>query len=210
MVAHGRFCHAPRSEGLGSGPTDRRPQPRSPGIAGGTHGPIGVTMAGAVQVQRAATGDPDVVADLLRGLPEWFGHQDALLGYAERAGRQPTFTVVEDGRCLGVLVLRDHGEATAEMDVLAVRRDQHRRGIGRALVTAAEADLRGRGIDFLQVKTLGSSRPSPEYELTRRFYLALGYTPIEEFAAGTVWEDDPCLLLVRHLACEVAGHVPVH
>lgn len=165
-------------------------------------------MAEARQAQRATAGDPDVVEELLRGLPEWFGHEDALLGYAERAGRHPTFTVVEDGRCLGVLVLRVHSEVAAEMDVLAVRRDHHRRGIGRALVAAAEIDLRDRGVDHLQVKTLGPSRPSPEYELTRRFYLSLGYTPIEEFAAGTVWDDDPCLLLVKHLACEVASPDP--
>jgi len=171
--------------------------------------PIGVTMAAALQVQRARAGDPEVVEALLRGLPEWFGLEDALLGYVERAGHQPTFTAVEGPRCLGVLVLRAHSEVAAEMDVLAVHRDHHRRGIGTALVAAAEADLRGRGVDFLQVKTLGSSRPSPEYELTRRFYLSLGYTPIEEFAAGTVWDDDPCLLLVKHLACDVAGRDPV-
>ena len=165
-------------------------------------------MAGALQVQRATTGDPEVVEELLRGLPEWFGHEAAILAYAERAGHHPTFTAVEDGRRLGVLVLRAHSAVTAEMDVLAVHRDHHRRGIGSALVAAVEADLRGRGADYLQVKTLGSSRPSPEYELTRRFYLALGYTPIEEFAAGTVWEDDPCLLLVKHLPCNVGGPVP--
>jgi GNAT superfamily N-acetyltransferase len=162
-------------------------------------------MAGTFEIVRTSTGDPQVVTELLRGLPEWFGIEDALLGYAERAGHQPTFTALEGGRSVGVLVVCPHGEVAAEMDVLAVHRHHHRRGVGRALVAAAEQDLRARGVDHLQVKTLGPSRPSPAYEQTRRFYLSLGYTPIEEFAAGTVWDDDPCLLLVKHLPCEVTA-----
>ncbi len=173
-------------------------------MTGTVAGTVVGTVAGTVEIVRSTAGDPQVVEELLRGLPEWFGIEAALLGYAERAGHQTTFTAREGGRCLGVLVLRGHGESTAEMDVLAVHRDHHRRGIGRALVTAAEDDLRTRGFEHLQVKTLGPSRSSAAYELTRRFYLDLGYTPIEEFPPGTVWDDDPCLLLVKHLACPVA------
>jgi len=80
--------------------------------------------------------DPDAVAALLHGLPEWFG--------------------------------------------------------------IAEEELRAEGVRYLQVKTLGPSRPDDEYERTRRFYEARGFVPLEEMFG--VWlEDDPMLILVKAL-----------
>jgi hypothetical protein len=54
--------------------------------------------------------------------------------------------------------------------------------------------------DYLQVKTLGPSRPCERYKRTRRFYEARGFVPLEELHA--VWdENNPCLILVKHVAC---------
>jgi hypothetical protein len=69
-----------------------------------------------------------------------------------------------------------------------------------AELEAAEEYLLERGIEFLQVKTLGPSRPNERYERTRGFYEARGFVPIEEFHG--LWEaDNPTLILVKHLAC---------
>jgi GNAT superfamily N-acetyltransferase len=38
--------------------------------------------------------------------------------------------------------------------------EQHRRGIGTALLAAAEEAARADGVEYLQVKTLGPSRES--------------------------------------------------
>jgi predicted N-acetyltransferase YhbS len=84
---------------------------------------------------------------------------------------------------------------------MAVRREHHRKGVGRALVQDAEQEARRQGVEFLQVKTLGTSRPSPEYEATRQFYEAVGYRPLEEFPADELWPGNPCLLMVKHLSC---------
>jgi hypothetical protein len=50
------------------------------------------------------------------------------------------------------------------------------------------------------VKTLGPSRRSERYERTRRFYEARGFVPLEELA-GFWDENNPCLILVKHLSC---------
>ena len=51
---------------------------------------------------------------------------------------------------------------------------------------------------YLQVKTLGPSRPDDEYERTRRFYEARGFVALEEMFG--VWaEDNPMLILVKAL-----------
>lgn len=80
---------------------------------------------------------------------------------------------------------------------MAVERSHLRRGIGTALLEAVERDLIEAGVEFLQVKTLGPSDPSPEYAATRSFYESLGFKPMEEIEE--LWPSDPCLILVKHL-----------
>jgi GNAT superfamily N-acetyltransferase len=71
----------------------------------------------------------------------------------------------------------------------------HRRGVGRALLNAAEAYLRSKNVEFLQVKTLSSKHPAPAYRQTRSFYLKMGFRPLQELP--DLWgPDNPCLQLI--------------
>jgi GNAT superfamily N-acetyltransferase len=101
---------------------------------------------------------------VLHDLPEWFGIEEVTRQYVEDAATLPTFAVEPD---LGFLSLKQHTPRAAEVYVMAVRREQHRRGIGRALVREAERWCRAEGIRYLQVKTLGPSRPDSGYDATR-------------------------------------------
>ncbi len=80
---------------------------------------------------------------------------------------------------------------------MGVERDVHRRGVGTALVEAAERYLSRLGTEYLQVKTVGPSRPSPAYEGTRRFYESLDFAPLEEI--HELWPGNPCLILVKRV-----------
>ena len=61
-----------------------------------------------------------------------------------------------------------------------------------------EARLRRDGVEYLQVKTLSASRPDEGYAQTRRFWLACGFVPLEEFP--TLWDPaNPALQLVKAL-----------
>jgi GNAT superfamily N-acetyltransferase len=97
----------------------------------------------------------------------------------------------------GLLSLKEHNPRAAEVYVMGVVPEEHRRGIGTALLAAAEAALRERGVEYLQVKTLGPSRESRAYAATREFYEARGFVPLEEFAE--LWPGNPALLLVKRL-----------
>jgi GNAT superfamily N-acetyltransferase len=135
---------------------------------------------------------------LLRMLPDWFGLEQAILEYERQIECLPTFLAKADGSVLGFLTLKQHNEFSAEILVMAVRPEVHQRGIGRALVEAAEAHARSLGIEYMQVKTLGLSRPDEHYAGTRLFYTVLGYRPLEEFTR--IWDaDNPCLLLVKRI-----------
>ena len=134
-----------------------------------------------------------VAEAVLRDLPEWFGIEEATAAYIEAAATLPTFAVEPDA---GFLCLKQHTPRAAEIYVMGVRRERHRRGIGRALVEAAESWCRGHGIRYLQVKTLGPSAESSGYEATRAFYESVGFIALEELL-GFWDEENPALILVK-------------
>jgi ribosomal protein S18 acetylase RimI-like enzyme len=147
---------------------------------------------------------PEEVARLLRDLPEWFGIDEANATYVEAARRLPTYVASTSSGArpsvVGVCLVEHHNEHSSEIHLLAVQRDHHRRGIGRSFMERVEHDLAQAGREFVQVKTLGSTPPSPEYAATRRFYEALGYRALQEFPAGELWPGNPCLVMVKALA----------
>jgi GNAT superfamily N-acetyltransferase len=140
------------------------------------------------------------VERLLRALPEWFGIEDSLLGYIAEAGTLPGYLAYIEGGSegVGVLLLKRHFPHAAEVHLMAVTPALHRRGVGRALLAAAEADLRSDGVRLLQVKTLGPSRPDDGYRRTLAFYRAQGFIPLEEIDG--LWPGNPCLILVKSLS----------
>lgn len=139
-----------------------------------------------------------VCIPILRLLPDWFGMEEAILDYEREIEHLPTFLAKADGSVLGFLSLKQHTPYAAEILVMGVHPDVQRGGIGRALVDAAEAHARGLGVEFMQVKTLGSSRPDEGYARTRAFYEVMGFRPLEEFKQ--IWdENNPCLVMVKRM-----------
>jgi GNAT superfamily N-acetyltransferase len=145
-------------------------------------------------VEIEAPGERSHVCErVLRDLPDWFGIEEATAAYIRDVADLPTFAVGDDA----FLSLKLHTPRAAEVYVMGVRRDRHARGLGTALLRAAEDYLRARGVEYLQVKTLGPSDPDAGYERTRRFYEARGFVPLEEIHG--LWEHNPCLLFVKRL-----------
>jgi coenzyme F420-0:L-glutamate ligase/coenzyme F420-1:gamma-L-glutamate ligase len=130
---------------------------------------------------------------VLRDLPEWFGIEESTRAYIEDAATLPTFAVEPDA---GFVCVKQHTAQAAELYVMGVRREQHRRGIGRALVAAAERWCRAHRIRYFHVKMLGPSRESRGYAATRAFYEAVGFVAIEELH-GLWSQDNPTLILVK-------------
>jgi GNAT superfamily N-acetyltransferase len=155
-----------------------------------------VAMPEPVAVRSGAL--PDDVERLLRSLPDWFGMERSNREYVEDARHLPTYVVRDPDHdvVIGILLVKRHFPASAEVHLMAVDPAHHRQGVGRALVGAAETELKADGVRILQVKTLGESSPNEHYARTRQFYLALGFTPLEEFPE--LWDEgNPCLLLVK-------------
>lgn len=144
--------------------------------------------------------DVDSCEHILRALPQWFGIEASLLQYVANLSRLDAYVAEASGDLTGFVAVRTHNPLSAEIDVIAVRPEDHGRGIGRALIEYVQRELRSRAIEFLQVKTLGPTRPDEHYERTRGFYGHLGFRPLEE---NDLWGDvNPCLIMVKHLPCD--------
>ena len=95
----------------------------------------------------------ELCREILTALPDWFGIEEAVDAYVRNVAGLPTFAAGRDG----FLALKQHTDAAAEIYVMGVRPESHRRGLGTALLEAAESFLRAREVEYLQVKTLGPS-----------------------------------------------------
>jgi GNAT superfamily N-acetyltransferase len=145
------------------------------------------------------SGEGQACEKIMRALPEWFGIPESIVAYARAAEMWETCVAVRSGAVIGFLTLQHHNSQAAEIHVMAVAKEHHGHGVGRRLVEWAERSLTARAIEYLQVKTLGPSRPNESYARTRGFYAHLGFVPLEE---NNLWGDvNPCLILVKHLRC---------
>jgi len=149
-----------------------------------------------VEVRRAQR-VPNEVESLLRSLRDWFELDEPLMGYVADARSHDAYTAVINEEVVGVLIAKHHGWFSSEVHLMAVTPSLHRRGIGRKLLGALQEDLVTRSVEFLQVKTLGPSYPSDEYERTRLFYESMGFRPLEEIEG--LWPGNPCLIMVKFL-----------
>lgn len=150
-----------------------------------------------IRVQERGSGD--VCRRVLATLPTWFGISESVEDYVAKAEENPTVVTTVEGEDVGILTIVVHTPYAAEVYVMGVRPEHHRHGIGRQMLELAETWLRGRDIEYLQVKTLSPRHPDPGYVKTRDFYFALGFRPLEEFP--DLWQpENPALQMIKTLA----------
>lgn len=139
--------------------------------------------------QRAA-----IARQILENLPDWFGIPESREAYIRESRTQPFWADIEGGAARGFLALKETSPYTAELAVMGVLPQYHRRGIGRALFEAFRQYARTEGYAFLQVKTVREGCYA-SYNGTNAFYKSLGFRELECFP--TLWdEENPCQVYV--------------
>lgn len=139
-----------------------------------------------------------ICSKILHALPDWFGIEAAKRDYI--AGVEHTlYYAVQIGRVpIGFISLVEHNECSAEIYVLGIFAELHRRGLGRRLLGMAEKRLKLEGKKFLCVKTLGDSFQDRAYVKTKMFYRSMGFFPL--FESEAIWGSGcPCLIMVKTL-----------
>ncbi len=109
-------------------------------------------------------------------LPQWFGQADSNRHYAEQAEILDGWVARIGQNRVGLLLLKRHSPASAEIYWLGVDPDRHRHGVGRALIEAVERRLRNEEARFLFVMTLHPDVDYEPYARTRAFYERLSFS----------------------------------
>lgn len=145
-----------------------------------------------------ASQDAEACDAIVRDLPAWFGNEEGLREQAQLVRTSAGLVCVEDGDVVGFLTYVLPYPQTGEITWMAVRSDDRRRGIGKALLDQLTSVLSLDGATMLIVKTLSDREdPGPAFAETRSFYLAQGFAPVAELE---IWSsDNPCQLLAMPL-----------
>ena len=142
--------------------------------------------------------DGDACDAIIASLPDWFGLEEGIQECAEAVRTQPGLVAEVDGEVRGFLTIARPYPRTPEISWLAVHARDRRRGLGRALITAVNDQLRTNGDRLVLVKTLSDRiDPGPEYAETRAFYLAMGFIPVAELRLDDL--ENPIQLLALPL-----------
>lgn len=139
-----------------------------------------------------------IAESILSRLPEWFGIPESTAQYVEKCADMPFFAYYSDGRPVGFIALNETGKFTAEIYVMGVLKEYHRKGVGVALWDAFLSFARQHGYEYAQVKTVKMGCYE-EYDATNAFYAALGFKELECFP--TLWDGhNPCQVYVQYIA----------
>ena len=141
----------------------------------------------------------EICTSILRALPSWFGIETSIADYAASTRSMPTWVAFDDEKPIGFVVLKKHNAYSVEISVMGVLNEYHRIGVGRELYERCEEYCVEQNVEFITVKTLDETIRSLPYAKTRRFYLAMGFRPLEVFPSH--WnKDNPCLFMAKNLA----------
>ena len=134
---------------------------------------------------------------ILESLPDWFGIPEAREEYIRDSIDKIFFCAYEENKPVGFLYIKETGKDTAELAVMGVLKEYHRKGIGKALFEHAKEAAREAGYSFLQVKTVQMGKYE-DYDNTNKFYLSLGFKEFEIFP--TLWDEwNPCQVYIMAL-----------
>jgi GNAT superfamily N-acetyltransferase len=138
-------------------------------------------------------------AAVTEALPGWFGIPEANRRYNDGVAEPDTavLAALEGGEAAGLIALKLHFASNADIYWMGVMPRQHRAGIGRALISAAEDWARAAGCRSMSVETLSPAHPDPLYARTREFYAAMGFLPL--FELSPYGPRNPMLYMVKML-----------
>ena len=138
-----------------------------------------------------------VSREILESLTDWFEVEASREQYIAESAEQPFWASVNGNVNEGFLCLKETGKETMELAVMGVRKECHRKGIGRKLFAAARDYAARQEYEFIQVKTVRSG-VYEDYDITNEFYKSLGFKELEVFPE--YWDEaNPCQIYVMSL-----------
>ena len=140
----------------------------------------------------------EISTNILNSLPEWFGIPEATKEYIDNSCNLPFLAVFEGAKPLGFVSLKENNKYTVEIYVMGILPNYHGQGLGRNLFNEVLKWTKAHKYEYLQVKTLDDSHTDSHYAITRKFYLSMGFRPLE--CIPELWgEENPCLIMIQYI-----------
>lgn len=140
----------------------------------------------------------NIAREVLNDLPEWFGMPESTENYIQDSQEKPFLASFYNDELVGFVVLGTSSPDCAEIFVMGVKKKFHHHGAGRELNQAYEDLAKSLGYTYTQVKTVQSGHYD-EYDITNKFYKAVGYKELEVFP--DLWDEwNPCQIYVKYLS----------
>lgn len=139
----------------------------------------------------------NIAREVLKDLPEWFALPESTEIYIKESQEKPFLASFYNDELVGFVVLGTSSPDCAEIFVMGVKKKFHHHGAGRELNQAYEDLAKSLGYTYTQVKTVQSGHYD-EYDITNKFYKAVGYKELEVFP--DLWDEwNPCQIYVKYL-----------
>ncbi|NLY46721.1 MAG: GNAT family N-acetyltransferase [Tissierella sp.] len=137
-----------------------------------------------------------IVSEVLLDLPEWFGLPESTRTYIEESKDLPLWAASNHQEIVGFITLGESSIDTGELHCMGIKKEYHRKGIGKELYKALEEYAMIK-YKYLQVKTVDQGYYK-EYDQTIYFYKSIGFSKLEVFP--TLWDEwNPCLIMIKAL-----------
>lgn len=134
---------------------------------------------------------------ILRSLNQWFGQEEANNKYAKDIRILDTYVALIEGNIVGYFTIKYLTKFSAEIHLLGIYEQYHRKRIGTKLLQFIEKKLSQSGVEYLKVETLSDKSLDPFYAKTRAFYYKNGFVDLQEI---TYWgKDNPGIILIKKI-----------
>ena len=139
-----------------------------------------------------------ICRNILSDLPLWFGIPESTDEYCRNVELYDFYSVIYEKETIGFISVKMNNEYVAELYVLGILKNYHRKGFGKVTLNYIFEKLKDKKIRYVEVKTLDETKESDEYMKTRRFYQKLGFIPID--VLNNEWGiNNPCLIMLKEL-----------
>lgn len=135
--------------------------------------------------------------EILNDLPEWFGMPESTEEYIVDSQDKPFLAAYLNEEAVGFVVLNATSKDCADIFVMGIKKNYHRKGIGARLNEAYEDLAKKLDYTYSQVKTVQMGHYD-SYDVTNHFYKSMGYKELECFP--TLWDEwNPCMIYIKYL-----------
>lgn len=137
-----------------------------------------------------------ITQDVINNLHDWFEDPTANQNYIESSKNSIFFADI-DNEIRGFISLLPTSKYALEINIMGVKLNHQRKGIGKKLFEYAKNKAKELGYEFIQVKTVKEG-VYEEYDATNKFYQNLGFKELE--VLSTLWdENNPCQLYIMSI-----------